>query len=409
MKKVKVSWSAWYDETEFEFEFPHKYYVEVAYMNDSPDVGDRAIEQAIKNPIQSDSLDQITKRKKTAAIAIDDISRPTPGYRILPILVRELVRSGIKHQNIKIILALGSHRPMVRRDIIRKLGKEIVDSIDIHNHHPYENLVNLGVSSRGTPIIINRLFVEADIKICIGCIIPHPGAGFGGGAKIILPGIAGIETLAANHELVNRGISGGINQVCNENRADIEEIGRKVGVDFTINVIPNSNCGVAGVFAGDMIASHRAGIEVARQVLSTKVTCIDMDFGVFNLYPKDTEFMQSGNAFNVCLTTDKKIIKDCGTLVVTTASPEGRGFHSLLGPGRRLAFKMDNSAHARKYVQGKRLLVFSPNLSESDVAFFSDKAILKKTWQDVIADITENHGDNCKGVVFPCSSIQLIS
>jgi len=216
-------------------------------MRDAPDIGQGSINKALFSPIGSESLFAIAKGKKKAVIAVDDISRPTPAYRILPIVINELKRAGIKEKNIRIIMSLGAHRPMLREDLIKKLGEDLWNSVEIHNHHPFENLVNLGISSRGTPIHINKLFMDADIKIGVGCIVPHNYAGFGGGGKIVLPGISGIDTLEANHQPAVQGLKGELGLVDgNEVRYDIEEIAQKVGLDFIINVVVNSQRGIAG-------------------------------------------------------------------------------------------------------------------------------------------------------------------
>ena len=132
---------------------------------------------------------------------MDDISRPTKGEQILKFVLAELAEGGIDQDQVKVIFAIGAHRPMMRDDIVKKLGEEVYQTVDVMNHYPYENLLDGGKSTIGTAIKINRYFCEADLKLSISCIESHERAGFSGGAKNILPGVAGIETLQANHSM----------------------------------------------------------------------------------------------------------------------------------------------------------------------------------------------------------------
>ena len=123
--------------------------------------------------------------------------------------------AGITNDNITLIYALGAHRPINRQDSIKKVGLKIIDKIKIENHHPYENLVYIGDSYKATPIYLNKTYYDAEVKVAIGSVIPHPLAGYGGGAKVVLPGLCGIQTLEANHEAGVRGIGIGLGRPFN--------------------------------------------------------------------------------------------------------------------------------------------------------------------------------------------------
>ena len=151
------------------------------------------IKKAVRDPIGTKPLSELAAGKTTAAIVVDDLTRLTPADRIVPYVIDELKNAGISAGNIVILIALGAHRPLTRIDMIKKLGKTIVNTMNIQNHHPYENLVNLGNTESGTPVLVNKTYHEADLKIAVSGVIPHPLAGYGGGAKIILPGLCGIE------------------------------------------------------------------------------------------------------------------------------------------------------------------------------------------------------------------------
>jgi len=410
MRMFSIPWKAWYGDGEFKLTFPSEWEVEFFSMHDAPSIGKEEIAKALFSPIGSKPLSIIAKGKKRAVIVVDDISRPTSAYRILPLIMDELRRAGIKEKNIRIITSLGAHRPMLREDLIKKLGENIWNSIEIHNHNPFENLVNLGTSTRGTPICINKLFMDADVKIGVGCILPHTYAGFGGGGKIILPGISGIKTLEANHQPAIRGLKGGLGLVDgNEVRQDIEEIALKTGLNFIINVVVNSRREIAGVFAGDVIKAHRKGVEFARIVYNTEVSC-DFDVGVFNAYPKDTDLIQAANALNIYLSTKGKMINKEGVIIIATASPEGGGYHSLEGPGMRLFEYVDRVFYIQRAVKNKAVYIFSPYLTPQEVyKYYSSAVLFFNEWQKLIENLRQRFTHRCKVGIFPCASVQLAS
>src|SRR5262249_20518060 len=148
--------------------------------------------RAFAEPIGSPTIAELARGKRTACIVVDDLSRPTPADRLIPFVLDELERGGVARADIRFIIGIAAHRPMTREDCVKKLGEAIVDEFDVKNHHPYENLAELGKTKFNTPVLVNADFAAADIKICIGSICPHGGPGFGGGAKLVLPGVASI-------------------------------------------------------------------------------------------------------------------------------------------------------------------------------------------------------------------------
>jgi nickel-dependent lactate racemase len=301
-------------------------------------------------------------------------------------------------------MSVAAHRPCTRQDLLKKIGEKLLDSVEVINHNPFDDLVNLGETGRGTPILINAPFMESDLKLGIGCIIPHYGPGFAGGGKIVLPGLAGIESLRANHMAMARGLPGGLARVeGNEQQEDIREAARRAGLEFIVNVVVSGKRQIVGVFAGDLVQAHSAGIEFARTVYSTEV-CRELDVAVCNAYPKDTDFMQSINAFNALVTSPPGALKDNGTVVLTTAGTEGRGYHSLFGRGMSLEKAMD----VEKTFGGRDLWVFSPNIAQHDVKVaYHEPVRLFSRWSKLVKALGRKHGQDCRLGIFPCGPIQL--
>jgi nickel-dependent lactate racemase len=373
-------------------------------MRDREALPPASIAEAIRQPIESKPLRELAAGARTAVIAVDDITRPTPAHAVLPLLLSEL--AGIPTENIKVLVALGAHRPMVRAELERKLGAAIVDELDIEQHHPYENLVSLQASSRGTPVRLNRHYCEADLKITLGGVMPHPYMGFGGGAKLVVPGLAGIETLQANHQPAVTGISGGLANPEVDARRDVEEIALRSGLAFSCNVVVNSRREIAGLFCGHPVAAHRAAVACARDVYATPAPNAPCDIVCLNAWPKDGELLQIGNALNCYRTAREPLLKPDGALVITACCQLGRGYHSLHGPGMRL----HRPPSPKSYLAGREVAVFSPHLNERDFRVsFAPEYRLFTSWDALVAHLDARQAGPVSVAVFPTAPLQILS
>jgi nickel-dependent lactate racemase len=410
MVRVKVPWASWREPEFRDFEFPDSWDVSEGRMNNCEEISDDEIRNAILNPIGTQKLSELAQGKSNVVIVIDDMSRPTPIYRVIPYVLEELHSSGIKKENVTIIGAIGAHRPLTRHDYILKLGIEVVNNYNIENHHPYENLVDLGKTQMGTPIHVNKTYYEADLKIAVSGVIPHPLAGYGGGAKIVLPGVCGIETLYGNHSGAMKGGAGAGMGIVTESRKDIEDTAKRVGLDFSINIIFTENGKIGGVFAGDFIDAHRKAMELGNIVYKTEVT-LDNDVAFFNVFPEDTELTQGMHkAFNFLMTAPGKMLKRSGTMVIMADCYEGRGYHSLNAErGAKLYSPVNEQLIWKAFVKRRKIYCFSENLSKTDVdyIFGKDAVLLFKNWDDLIKKLDEDHENSLKAIIIP-TSIQLV-
>lgn len=409
-KIIKVPWAAWCKPDFLDLKYPASWDVIVCRMKGAQqeELSDDDIKSSIINPIGTPKLSQIAKEKENVVIVIDDMTRTTQISRILPHVLLELENTDIYKDQITIIAAIGAHRPMNRQDFLLKLGKEIVDTIRIENHHPYENLTYIGNSTRGTPIDINSTYLKADLKIAIGGVIPHALAGFGGGAKIVLPGVCGIRTLEASHSAGMRGIGAGIGRMT-DIRRDIEEVAKKVGLDFSINAILNEEGKLAKLFSGHFIEAHRKAMDFASQFYSTKVT-LNNQICFFNSFPEDSELSQAQyKAFNLLMTAPNNMLERRGAVVIMTSSYEGRGYHSLLAEtGSKLYKNLIESILWKAFVKRRKFYLFSPNVNEFDKNhFFPESVELYNKWDGLIENLEKLYGNNPKVAVFP-TSIQLV-
>jgi len=412
MKTVTIPWGCWRGNKNLPLSFPKNWKVIMASMADGKDIDRAEIKRAFSHPVAQETISRLAEGKKTAAIAVDDLTRPTQAYRFLPFIVEELKKGGIHEDGITILLAIGCHRPLMKRDQEKKLGEKMANRFPVYNHHPYENLVDMGLTSRGTPVQINRHFVEADLKIGVGFITPHPLAGFGGGGKIVIPGLGSMETIEKNHrpgfmgKVGSAGFSKGYDLNLNELRLDMEEGAKKAGLDVIVNSVGTSDGRTAGVFIGDLVKAHRAAVELARKVYITEAPS-DVDIGIFNAFPEDTELVQARKALNVWTgNMNRRIVREGGKVVIATASSDGLGFHSLVDVGMRLHQQVDQVKEAADIFRSRKVIVFSPNCSPSDLyTRYPKNVMIRNRWEEILEELKEG-GLGQTVAIFPNGSLQ---
>ena len=402
---IRMRWRSWYGDDELQLSFPPSWRVGDYWPDGAPDIGSEGIESAFDNPIGAPTVQDLARGKRRVSIAVEDLSRPTPTARLIQPLIRRLEKAGVDLDDVRVVMAVGMHIPMLKEGIVKKLGQAAVDRLDVHNNYPHDNVVDLGVSDRGTPVRICRHFAESDLRIGIGTIIPHGAPGFSGGAKVVVPGVASLETVAALH-LPGRLKTAVLDVDHNEFRAEIEHIVRdRVGLDCIVNAVTNPRREITGLFVGDMIGAHRAGVQLARKVYATEMPSEPVDIAICNAYPKDTECLQKFAALNVLSSCPRPVVKEGGTIVMISASPEGRGYHALFGSGMRYdpVQRQQDGEERYQIMPGKSLILYSPWVSKGDARGI----VLFRQWDSLVDHLRRQHGDRATVAVFPCGSIQV--
>jgi hypothetical protein len=402
---ASVPWAAWFGDTMFALPLPSGWDVQLYPPADGPDIGEAGIARAFANPIGTPRIRDLARGQKTAAIVIDDLSRPTEGARLLPHVVRELREAGVAPDAITVILGVANHRQMMRDDVLKKVGRATLDLVAVRNHFSWANCAHVGTTSRGTPVALNRDFLAADVKILVGSIVPHGTPGFAGGAKLVVPGVASIDT--ARHWHGPNGPATGLGLDASEARLDAEEAARMAGVSCIVNSIPNSRRQIAGLVVGDLVEAHRAGVKIARRIFATEVPA-GVDVGVFTAFPKDNELVQLGLCMNVWSSAPRQrpVVHEQGTVVQCSAASEGLGFHSLMGAGMAL----HRQASPARGLAPRDLIIFSPGVTRHDLAPAAredPKLALCARWEEVVDRLQAKHGAHARAAVFPCSAIQL--
>lgn len=402
MSTPTIRWAAWFGDRDLPIPFPEGWEVRSYPPRGGADIGDSGIEDAFANPIGTRPIRELARGKRTPCIVVDDLSRPTPADRLIPSILRELEIAGIASEHVTILAGVANHRPMMREDFVKKVGLAAVERCRIRNHFSWANCEYVGTTSHGTPISLNQDFVGADLRILVGSVVPHTVPGFAGGAKLVVPGVASIDTALAFHG--PHGPKTGLAQIPSPARVDVEEAARIVGVDCIVNVVPNGDRGIAGLVVGDLVEAHRAAVDIGRRVFRTP-TPTGQDVCVLSAYPKDNEFLQHLLAFNVWTSAPEPIVHESGTVVVAAAGSEGAGFHSLAGPGMPLYPGGDLRAPVRPH----ELVFFSPGVNDADLSERAkqDGVLLFRAWHDTVDWLRRRHGERASAAVFPCAAIQL--
>jgi nickel-dependent lactate racemase len=230
----------------------------------------QVIEEALENPIGTGKLEDLLKPDHTVVIMVDDATRPTPAAKILPFILDTIERVGVPDDAVCIFMGMGTHRPMTEEELSIKLGDSVRERYEVINRDYREgDFVPLGKTESGTPIEIDRDVLEADFKIAVGNVIPHISAGWGGGSKMILPGVCSQKTTDMMHLMacIVQPVLEVIGTRDNKPRAEMDAIAEKVGLDFIINTVLDEDKNILGVFAGHFIEAHGKATELAEKLM----------------------------------------------------------------------------------------------------------------------------------------------
>ncbi|MCW4050270.1 MAG: lactate racemase domain-containing protein [Candidatus Bathyarchaeota archaeon] len=381
--------------------FPERWTVKEQKMigHDSPKLSDREFAEKLQNPVGTPQLSDLAKGKQRCVIVIDDMTRPTKQYQMLPAVLNELHKGGLNDDQIVFMMATGAHGGRLLFDFQKKLGPETPKRYLVFNHNCYENLVDLGETSHGTPIHINTEVMNCDLKITLGVMMPHFGYGFGGGSKMILPGVAGIDSITHNHRI--RDGTGPGKVLENVRRLDSEEAARAAGVDFVINAFMNADCDVADLVCGDVVDAHREGVKIARRHYATEIVK-DADIVIGNGYPMANEGYKAYHLLN-------DSVREGGDMVFLLYTPEGCRVHHYNG-----RFGTDfggrgwtKTTYIKKPWKMNRVICVTPQIAKMDEYYYGEGSQWVKSWQKARKMLEETHSDDALVALYPTAAMQI--
>ena len=326
-----------YGQTEFEVHLPPELIAAELEPN-QVDLPQRTtaehIRWALDHPIDSAPLKELVKAGDKVCVVISDVTRRWQAPdTYLPILIGELEAAGVRDEDILILSATGTHRRQTEEEHIGLVTKPVYDRIRVEDHvcTDQDNLAYVGTTSRGTPVWLDKRALACDKIILTGGVVYHFMAGFGGGRKSILPGIAGRETIMKNHNLaLNPGLGSGSHPevrsanmtAANPVHADMMEACSMAAPTFLLNVVVNDEQKIIGAFAGNWVTAHRAACDLVDRLYGVpaheKTPLVIASAGG---YPKDLNFYQTIKT--LCNALD--VSQEGGTIILVTKSEEGFG------------------------------------------------------------------------------------
>ncbi|NOG46176.1 MAG: DUF2088 domain-containing protein [Calditrichaeota bacterium] len=400
MPSISLPWGAWYGDKSKEFSIPDEWRVKEYTLDSEQQLDESAILQRLSNlPTQLES-----RKPKTAVIVVDDLTRPVELKNLLPQIVNCFNNYGLKNSQIKVLIGLGSHHGLSKENLEKKLGTFIVENISCINHDSNE-VIPIDVIWGKTEIKLNRHYMESDFKIVISGLTPHSFAGFSGGAKMLFPGLADLDTLAKTHKSVLMGFMGKLGSMENNKfRATIEQFVEKAGIDLFIGVVINANRTIRNIYCGHYVDAHREAAEEAREYCLTNTSDNSYDVIISSAYPKDTELLQAENGFIPLKSAKENILKPGGVYILLSACSEGLGHHGLFGPGGMLYRK----PRPLRFLKEHNFVLFAENISNEDfVTVFNEDYHFFSNWDKLMQHVKALVPANPKVAVFPYGSMQL--
>jgi nickel-dependent lactate racemase len=391
---------------EFSFDLPESWNLlamaEPKCMSGLADVP-KAVLEAFADPIGMDSLADVVARmhhKKTVIIS-EDQTRPSPVHQVLIPLVDELNRLGIPDASIDVIVGRGTHRLPTDDEVQEKVGQDALERFRVTVHDADNGeFVEVGATSRGNRVQINRLVAEAALVIGIGTINPHYFAGYSGGPKLILPGVCSRETIKQNHVLIHdpnavAGIMHG-----NPVWEDMLEAARLAKLAFKVDLLLNSNKEICSIYVGEVEAAQQKAVEGLKAMYGVEVPA-QADVTITSGYPLEVNLIQSGKAILLADT----ITKAGGTIVLVSSCPSGAGplmYETLskrpepdevvqwIAEGKANPTGGPMASRLRKLVQSKRLIIVTDGLTQeqlSDMEFSYSSSV-----PDAIDELARGNG-----------------
>jgi nickel-dependent lactate racemase len=373
------------------------------------------VERALAQPLDCPPLASILQPGETVVILVEDHTRPTPTASLLPPVLEVLGQAGVRDADVTIVITHGTHRLSTDQEVERIVGAELARRLRIVQHRcdEQENQIYVGITRRGTPVWVNRLVIEADRRIGVGYIGPSPYAGYSGGWKLIVPGVAALDTINANHSMVPLGFRrhGAIDL---PTRLDIEEAAAMVGMDLVLDVVLCQDERVARAFAGTPDAVFHAGVELSRKVY--EVACPgNLDIAIVSGYPYDIDLYQAVRAVEFA----DSAVREGGSIVLASTCPDGVGgedfYHLMSESGSkpddflRAVVRRDGMVTfsvlgycLTRIKQEKRLYLMSQGIAESQAEAMGFRPV--RALQTGVDSLLAEYGPTARVGVFPMGS-----
>jgi len=403
-----LPWGAWYGDRPLSLDWPEGWHIDWLRppTGPEPSPGELAhqLDPRSLDPAQPGWHDWL-RDADHVAIAVDDCARPTPVDRVLESLLDQWQEFGWSPDRVRVVVASGAHAPPDPERLQAKLGPRVLERCRVEIHNPHGDLVETGIPYGDRQLRLNRTFFTSPRKVCLGSVLPHPFAGFGGGAKLILPGLTDLETTERSHKFVLLGLRGGGDPNSNQFRGEAEAIARQLGPIVGIACVTGGRRELLATFSGDLVASHRAASARAAALYATPLGG-ECDCLVLNAYPKDVDLLQSQGALLALRSLPRNPLRPGGVALLTTAASTGVGQHELFGPGGRCL----RPPRHPPALAGRSLWVYAPILHPADLAwYFPPETRLFTSPADLRAALLSELGPAARCVIVPTAPLQQLT
>jgi nickel-dependent lactate racemase len=285
-----------------------------------------AFDAALRAPIEAAPLADLVRPTDRVALVISDLTRPTPNHLLVPWLLEALAI--VPREQFVILVGNGSHRAMTTEELVQMLGEEVVATVPIVNHDATDAtmLAYVGATPTVVPVWVNRHYLEADVRIVTGFIEPHFFAGFSGGPKGVIPGLAGLETIRALHSvaLLDHPRATWMELDDNPVHRGIRAAVALCPPEFQINVTLDPAHLITDIFAGNMVSAHRAGCAaILRQAIPLEKKRFDVVITSNAGYPLDQNLYQSVKG----MTAAAQLVRAGGAIVLVAECRDGFPAH----------------------------------------------------------------------------------
>ena len=377
----------------------------------------KTVEHALENPTGTPSLADLlqSRRPDRIAIVVNDITRPTPYDIMLPPLLRTLEEAGVRPEQVTFVVATGIHRPHTDEENRRIFGADVVNRYRFVNHDCVaDDLVTVGRLSDGTDLIINRHVAEADLLITTGLIGLHYFAGYSGGRKSILPGVAAKSLITHNHKKMTDPRASTARYKDNPVHHIMMEAARMVGVDFILNVVTNEKKQVVAVVAGDLEAAWLEGVAVCERMAIVRAEeQADVTICSAGGFPKDLDVYQSQKAMEAA----DQVTRPGGTIVLVADCSEGYGGEAALERWVREAESLDDifrRFEAHFELGGHKAYAIARVLREKEVVLVSPQPpeLARSLWmrpaatlEEALDYVRQKHGPDFKAYLLPHATL----
>jgi nickel-dependent lactate racemase len=408
-KSVVIPTHEFYGNLDERLDFPVDWDVHVMNMkgHNTPALTVSQIAKDLGSPVGTPPLRELAAGKETVVITFDDLNRATPAYAVVPWVLSELKTAGIRDENILFMGSSGTHRAMTALEVQKKIGTAAATRYAWVNHNCFFAAKDVGTTSFKNRIRINQTFMAADLKITLSGIKVHYMAGYSGGAKAVMPGVAHVDSIAYNHGTLLRQIktSGALKVFNNEMRQDLNEAARLAGVDFSVQIIYNQKLQPIQVFSGDIVDAYHAAVRPASQLYCTP-TFPDADVVVSNAYPHTCQ------ASHAQRWIDYSLKKEGGTGVLILQHPLTLDpVHHLknigLSSGGASYFDLVRRQKNAKLPNNSALIVYSQYMDRTLANNYPRGTYFVTKWEDVIEILQKRHGgSSVRAAVYPYGGLQ---